>query len=273
MYPILFHIGSYGVHTYGVVLMIAFVLGVARTYRAAQARKQKDPAWTISPDDVLDLGILAIVLGIIGARLLFVIVDWDEYRGHIGDIFRIWEGGVSFHGSLIGFLAAVGYYCWRRKKPFLEMMDLVAPGGMLAYAIGRIGCFFNGCCYGCATAMPWGVRFWDDGRLTVPSHPTQLYSTAISLVFFGLLVRIEKTRAYRGQVFCWYILFSAVERFIMEIWRADVTSSGSAFGLTQVQWLCIGMFLIALAGFVFLRARTAATRTNEGDRASGIVER
>jgi phosphatidylglycerol:prolipoprotein diacylglycerol transferase len=149
-------------------------------------------------------------------------------------------------------------------------MDLVSPGGMLAYAIGRIGCFFNGCCYGCPTTMPWGVRFWDDGRLTVPSHPTQLYSTAISLVFFALLVRIEKRRSYYGQVFCWYILFSAVERFIMEIWRADVTSSGSAFGITQVQWLCIGMFIVALAGFAALRARTARAGRIQAPGASSL---
>ncbi len=113
---------------------------------------------------------------------------------------------------------------------------------MIAYAIGRIGCLLNGCCYGAPTNMPWGMRFFDDGHWTPPSHPTQLYASLLSLVFFAGLVWLEKRQTYRGQIACWYLLGTATERFLMEIWRAGTTSDvvrvGPIHFLTDVQWLC-----------------------------------
>lgn len=257
MRPILFHIGSYGVHSYGVLLMCAIILSVWRAYTAASRRKTNDPAYPISPDDVLDVTIWIVAGIVIGARLLFVAVDWSDYQGHFADIFRVWNGGLSFHGGLIGVIVALIIFSARRRIPFLTLADLIAPSAMLGYAVGRIGCFLNGCCYGAPTNMPWGVRFHDDGILTPPSHPTQLYSTALSLVFFGILVWMEQRRPFAGQVAFVYILFSAIERFIMEIWRAGTTSSGGAFGLTEVQWLCIAMAIVALVALRILKRRGA----------------
>lgn len=260
MRPILFHIGSYGVHSYGVLLMLAIVLSVWRAYGAARRRKARDSSYPISPDDVLDVTIWIVAGIVIGARLLFVAVDWGDYAGHPLDILRVWNGGLSFHGGLIGVIIALILFALRRRIPFLTLADLIAPSAMLGYAVGRIGCFFNGCCYGAPTNMPWGVRFNDDGVWTVPSHPTQLYSTLLSLVFFGVLVWMERRSRFPGQISFFYILFSAVERFIMEIWRADVTSSGGAFGLTEVQWLCVAMAIVAFAALAILR-RSAAKPT------------
>ncbi len=255
MRPILFHIGSYGVHSYGVLLMLAIVLSVWRAYGAAQRRQAADPAYPLSPEDVLDVTIWIVAGIVIGARLLFVAVDWSEYRGNLADIFKVWNGGLSFHGGLIGVLVALFLFSVRRRVPFLVLGDLIAPSAMLGYAVGRVGCFFNGCCYGAPTNLPWGVRFHDDGILTPPSHPTQLYSTALSLLFFGILVWAERRQKFAGQIGFLYILFSAIERFIMEIWRADVTSTVVALGLTDVQWLCITMALVASGALVWLQRR------------------
>jgi phosphatidylglycerol:prolipoprotein diacylglycerol transferase len=257
MRPILFHIGSYGVHSYGVLLMLAIVFSVWRAYSHARSRKAAAPAYPIAPDDVLDVTLWIVAGIVIGARVLFVAVDWGEYKGHLADIFKVWNGGLSFHGGFIGVILALILFARSRRIPFLTLGDLIAPSAMLGYAIGRVGCFFNGCCYGSPTSMPWGVRFHDDGILTPPSHPTQLYSTALSLVFFGILLGVEKRQKFAGQIAFLYVLFSAIERFIMEIWRADVTSTVIALGMTDVQWLCITMAVVAVSVLVWLRRRGA----------------
>jgi phosphatidylglycerol---prolipoprotein diacylglyceryl transferase len=258
MHPILFSIGPsshpFAVHTFGVVLMIAFLAGIWRSY--AVAKKNDARSEGITPDNVLDAGMWMIISGIIGARLLFVIIDWPSYQHNLRSMFALWEGGISFHGGLLGGLLALIIYCNRKHIPLARLADIVAPSVMLAYAIGRIGCFFNGCCYGAPTNMPWGVRFFDDGHWTVPSHPTQLYASMLSFIFFAGLVWLEKRKAFDGQVVCWYVLGASVERFVMEIWRAGVTSSQLYSGLTDVQWLCVTMAVSATVVLQILRRRS-----------------
>lgn len=258
MFPVLFHVGSFVVHTYGIVLMIAFLVALGRAYSVA--KRQNDP--DTPPDNILDVGIWMIIIGVLGARLLFVVIGWSDYRhapDFPGNIFKVWEGGLSFHGGLFGGIAALIVYCLIKRLPILKVADLFAPSVMIAYAIGRVGCFLNGCCYGAPTEMPWGVRFFDDDHWTVPSHPTQLYASALSLVFFGGLLWLERHRAYLGQVVCWYLLGAATERFLMEIWRAGTTSDlvhvGPIRFLTDVQWLCLGIATVALTGMAVLRRK------------------
>ncbi len=260
MFPVLFHVGSFVVHTYGVVLMLAFLVALGRAY--AVAKRQADPA--VPSDSILDVGIWMIVIGVLGARLLFVAIGWHDYSrapDFPGNIFKVWEGGLSFHGGLIGGIVALLAYCLIKRLSILKVADLFAPSVMIAYAIGRVGCFLNGCCYGAPTAMPWGIRFFDDGRWTPPSHPTQLYATALATVFFLGLVYAERHRHYLGQVACWFLLGTATERFIMEIWRAgttsDLVSVGPIHFLTDVQWLCLGIFAVGLIGMALLRRKYA----------------
>jgi phosphatidylglycerol:prolipoprotein diacylglycerol transferase len=259
MHPILFHIGSYAVHTFGVMLMIAFIAAAYRAYHTA-AKLSGTPG-SPDPTDVLDVSVWVILAGVAGARALFIAIDWDQYRGHPGTWLAIWEGGISFHGALIGGLIAVAVFTIRRHISFLKLVDLLAPSLMLGYAIGRIGCFFNGCCYGMPTSMPWGVRFWDDTRnaWTVPSHPTQIYSSLMSFAFLAVLTRIERHKSFDGQLLGWYLIFAGIERFIMEIWRAGYTSTGiMAFGLTDVQYLCMVVGAIGAVTLVVLRRRHSA---------------
>ncbi len=261
MFPVLFHVGTFAVHTYGVVLMLAFLAALARTYGAA--KRLQDP--TVPPDNILDAGIWMIIVGTVGARLLFVLVDWDSYR-HAPNFplntLQVWQGGLSFHGGLFGGIGALIGYCLLKRMSILKVADLFAPSVMIAYVIGRLGCLLNGCCYGAPTTMPWGIRFHDDGVLTPPSHPTQLYASLLSLGFFAGLVWLERRRAYYGQISCWYILLAATERFLMEIWRAGTTSDvvrvGPIHSLTDVQWLCLVMAAVALVGMAVLRRRYPA---------------
>ncbi len=253
MFPVLFHIGSFAVHTYGVVLMAAFMVSIYIAYRTAQRRTVHDPTWTITPENVLDLGIWLVVAGLVGARVMFVALDWEMYSAHPLDMFRVWQGGLSFHGGFFGGLICVAIFCVRNKIPVLSMADLYAPGCMLGYAIGRVGCFLNGCCYGAPTHMPWGIRFHDDGVLTPPSHPTQLYSVALGLLSFAWLLHLQKRQAFRGQLSCWFFILAGAERFIMEIWRANVTSTVVALGMTDVQLLCLSFIVLGVVGLALCR--------------------
>ena len=260
MHPILFTLrfGTHAipVHAYGLLLAIALVVAVVRTCAVAERRSKDGSAFR--GDDVFDAGIWLIVCGLIGARLLFVAFDWSSYKEHPLNALRFWEGGISFHGALFGGFLALVVFCRRRKLSILRIADLFAPSVILAYAIGRIGCFFNGCCYGMPTTMPWGVSFFDDGAWTPPSHPTQLYAAALSLVFFGFLVLLERRKRFDGQVFFWYVLAAAVERFVMEIWRAGVTSTVYLGGITDVQILCLSMGILAVIGLQVMGRRSRA---------------
>jgi len=264
MHPILFQHGTFVLHTYGVVLMLAFLAALERTYGVAKRRN--DPQ--LLPDNVLDVGIWMIVIGVIGARLMFVIIGWHDYRyapDFPANTFKVWQGGLSFHGGLFGGAGALIGYCLLKRISILKMADLFAPSLMIAYVIGRLGCLLNGCCYGAPTNMPWGMRFFDDGRWTPPSHPTQLYASVLSLFFFFGLVWLEGRRTYYGQVICWYFLLAATERFLMEIWRAGTTSDvirvGPIHFLTDVQWLCLGMAALAVAGMAVFRRKYPAPRS------------
>lgn len=270
MFPVLFHIGSFAVHTYGVVLMAAFMVSIYIAFRMAQRRIAQDKPWPITPEQVLDLGIWLVVAGLVGARVMFVALDWEMYSAHPSDMFRVWQGGLSFHGGFFGGLIALSIFCIRHRIPVLSMADLYAPGCMLGYAIGRVGCFLNGCCYGAPTSMPWGIRFHDDGVLTPPSHPTQLYSVALGLLSFALLLHLQKRQSFRGQLSCWFFILAGAERFIMEIWRANVTSTVVALGMTDVQLLCLSFIALGVVGLAICR-RLPALRASASLPSSRIA--
>jgi phosphatidylglycerol---prolipoprotein diacylglyceryl transferase len=239
MHSILFRIGPFPVYSYGFMLMLAFLAATAVAVRLGKQRG-------IQPEYIFDLTAAILVSAIIGARLLYVALQWSYFRDHPDHIVRLWEGGLSFHGGLVGGLLAGIVYCRRRGLSFLRMGDVVAPGVALGYAIGRVGCFLNGCCYGGPTDLPWACRFHDPpitGPLTPPSHPTQIYASIINLGVFYLLLRIFRRQRVTGQVLWSYIVFYAVYRFGIEFLRAGVTAQVAAAGLTQAQWASIGMLL------------------------------
>jgi len=194
MHSILFRIGPFPIYSYGFMLMLAFL---AATAVAARLGRQRG----IQPESIFDLTAFILVSAIIGARALYVALGWSYFQEHPDRIWRLWEGGLSFHGGLVGGLLAGIVYCRRRGLSFLRMGDVVAPGVALGYSIGRIGCFLNGCCYGGPTNLPWACRFHDPpitGPLTPPSHPTQIYASIVNLGVQALGIRREAVATARG---------------------------------------------------------------------------
>ncbi|MGC8861362.1 MAG: prolipoprotein diacylglyceryl transferase [Armatimonadota bacterium] len=228
----LFKLFGVPIRAYGLMLVIGFVLGVGRAARIARGRG-------IAPEKIWDLGLIVLLSGVVGARLVYVLLDLpnESFR----EFFEVWNGGLSFHGGLI-FALVFGWLFVRRVGiPFLVAADFSAPSAALGYAITRIGCFLNGCCYGAPTTLPWAVRFEDHGVITPPSHPTQLYATLANLIVFYLLTRLEKMNRAPGFVFTSYLGMYSVYRLLIEFLRKGYTAEPWLLGLTHAQWVSLGV--------------------------------
>ena len=234
MYPVLFRIGNVAIYSYGFMLAVGVAVSLVLIMR--QAKKEG-----IDEEPVLDLTIISVLAGLIGARLFYVFFyDWDYYRLNLLQILDFRNEGLVWYGAFIlGAVAAI-VYMRIKKLPFWRMIDLVAPYLAVGYAFGRIGCFLNGCCFGTPTMMPWGVVF--PGLDLVPRHPSQLYSALLSLGLFIYLLRLYPRRRFDGQVFLTYIIGYAILRFGVEFFRENLLV-WAGFSIAQV--VAAGILVIA----------------------------
>jgi phosphatidylglycerol:prolipoprotein diacylglycerol transferase len=245
---------SITLHSYGLLLVLGFFVS---TWLACLEAKRRG----YDPNIILDAAMPLLLVSIALCRVLYFVVYPDQWRG-FGQFLQIWNGGLSFHGSIIGALGTLAYFSWARKIPFGTLCDCVSPGMFLGYAVGRVGCFLNGCCYGHPTDSIFGVVFPSEGNraiLTPPSHPAQLYSTALGLLIFGFLWSVRTRPAFNrfpGQLAIVMLGFYAIERFIMEIFRSGATAP-TAFGL---EWITaaqlasvVGLFVLGAIYLVLSR--------------------
>ncbi len=232
MRPVLVKIRALTIYSYGFMLAVAFFIG---TLLARLEARRKE----IDPDIVLDLVLVIAAGGIIGARLFYVIGNWQQFAKTPISVFAIWQPGLVFYGGLFG--GAIGVLIFTRvKNLFLwDIADAITPSLALGYAIARIGCFLNGCCYGAPSSMPWAVNFFD-----VPRHPTQLYSFVYSLVIFGIIWFSRKRIKAPGILFWSYLGLYTISRFTVEFFRV---SQSVIFGLSAAQIISIFVFIMAAA--------------------------
>jgi|YelNatPaOPRAMG01_1025707.scaffolds.fasta_scaffold30430_1 phosphatidylglycerol:prolipoprotein diacylglycerol transferase len=254
MHPILFSVGRISIRSYGVMLVVGFLVGLWRAVRVSRSRG-------INPEQTADASLVALLSGIVGARLLYLLLNvphegWGVFR----EAHRIWEGGLSFHGGLAAAVIGVWVYVRMKKISFLALADLLSPSLALAYAFARIGCFLNGCCYGHATNLPWAVVFKDpaSGNLTSPSHPSQLYAFVANLIIFWILIRIEKLNRPTGFIFTSYIALYSVYRFLNEFTRKGATAEVWFAGLTQAQ--VVSLLAIIVCGLILIRMNRRVRR-------------
>ncbi len=262
MKPILFYVGSVPIYSYVVFMNLAFV--AALTYAWIEARRQGM--------DVLYVAELALVLyifGLFGARLLYVLVAWEDFSGDFLKIFQIWKGGLVFYGGLIGASAAGVAYILLRKLPLGKWADLLAPAAMVTLMVGRIGCFLNGCCYGkMAPDLPWGVRYpMDHPNLMLASqvkvHPAPLYESAATALIFGFLLWLMRHKKRDGQVFWVMVLAYGAARFVIEFVRGDYRGTVPYIGLSTSQFLSV---LGVIAALLFLARSLRMERHITGSR-------
>lgn len=217
MYPVLFKIGPLTVHTYGLLLAIAFLSAIGLAVRRAKREG-------LDSQKIFDLCFYLVLGAIIGSRILFVVLNYRFYLDNPLQILKLWEGGLVYYGGMLGTLVVGIWYMRRHKLPLWKLADIMAPSVALGQAIGRLGCFMAGCCYGRQTDVAWAVTFSNINCLApigIPLHPAQLYSSALALVVFLLLLLIYRYRKFMGQVFWSYVVLYSINRFILEFWRSD----------------------------------------------------
>ncbi|MEW6201182.1 MAG: prolipoprotein diacylglyceryl transferase [bacterium] len=239
MHSELLRIGPLTIHSYGVMLALAFLAGILWARREARAAGMP-PEW------ILDAGVYVIVLSILFGRLLYVILDINYYLQHPSEIINIQMGGLSLHGGVAGGALGVMYFCWRRKVGVFKFGELVIPSLALGTAIGRIGCFLNGCCHGKSSVAPWAIALPELKDGGILRHPTQLYESLLCLLLFFFLLFMKRYRRKDGDLFAFYLMGYSVVRFVVEFYRAGASSVIGWIGFTYAQWLSIAVFVFGM---------------------------
>jgi phosphatidylglycerol:prolipoprotein diacylglycerol transferase len=239
MHPILFYLGHFPIYSYGVMLGVAFLAGISWALYHA-------PKYGVTKEAVMEVASLCIIGAVVGSRLAYVMLHWNYYSQNLGKIFAVREGGLTFYGGVACALLLAVPYIFRKKYSLAAFFDLFSPPIALGYAIARIGCFLNGCCYGRVTACSFfllGVKF---PYLYGCRYPTQLYSLGYSLVIFFILLKLSRRSHFPGELFFDYLWLYGVARFFMEYLREEPFTIGGF--LTVGQMSCV--IIIALALFL-----------------------
>jgi phosphatidylglycerol---prolipoprotein diacylglyceryl transferase len=245
--PRLFHIGSFFVPTYGVLVATGVLIGLWVSVR--NSAKQG-----IKPENAWDFGIAVVLAGIVGSKILYIILEWQNNLS-LGENLRaifsfdtLQSGGV-FSGGLIAAFLVAWWFLRKHHMPALATCDAFAPGLAIGHCIGRLGCFAAGCCYGKPTDHWWGVIFKNLlptplADALVPREPTQLFESGAELIIFFILTWMFRRKKFDGQVFGAYLFLYGIARFFLEFIRDD-PGRGSVFGgaLSGTQLIAIGLVL------------------------------
>lgn len=252
MYPKIVDIGPVTIHTYGLLLAVAFIAGIWLTSR--NARRQG-----LDPDAIWNMGLIVIFSALIGAKLLLFVSDYGYYSQNPREIFSLStlrSNGV-YYGGLLLALGASFWYLRAKQLPAMLVADLAAPGLALGQAIGRLGCLSAGCCFGKATHLPWGITFTDRYAydnvgvpLNAPLHPTQLYESAGAALLFGFLMWRLSRKHFTGQIILEYLALYSALRFAVEFFRDDERGFVLHDLLSTSQLIAI-VTLLASAGFLY----------------------
>lgn len=261
MFPKLLSLGNFFLPTYGLLVAAAFLIGLWLSQKLARRSG-------LDPEKIANLAVYCALTGLLGAKLLMFVFDWHIYSLDPASIFSLstlMSAGV-FHGGLVLALAFAVVYLRRQKMPFLASADVLAPGLTMGHAIGRLGCFAAGCCWGTRCDRPWAVTFRsrDAEDLTgvplgVPLHPAQLYEMALLIgLFFFLWKRFARPHP-PGRILAEYLVYSSLIRFGVEFFRAHAQALpfGGPFSLTQ--WISIFLAILGIVLWTKSMPQAAST--------------
>lgn len=211
MDPVAFRLFGLDVRWYGILIALGAVLAVW----VAENLIQKNPA--IPKESVVDYALYALPLGILGARLYYVLFEWEYYGQYPAEILAIRNGGLAIHGGILAGMLVAWFFARKRKLSFWDFIDMLAPGVVLAQGIGRWGNFMNGEAHGGPTDLPWAIQV--GGEMV---HPTFLYESILDVgIFLFLFFVLAKRRKFRGQLAAWYLILYGIGRFCIEGLRTD----------------------------------------------------
>ncbi len=224
MHPILIKLGPITIYSYGVMVAVGFGLATLLIYRCASK-------FNVNKDMIIDLAIIILIAGMVGARLLYILLNLNYYIANLLEIPNLSKGGLVWYGGFLSALFASAWYIRKKGFNFWNVGDLMAPYIALAQAIGRIGCFLNGCCYG------------------IEGHPVQIYSSLLLLAIFAILRLWQDRRHFAGEIFLAYCILYSSKRFSIEFLRGD--NPRIIYGLTLSQFISILVILISFIVFVY----------------------
>lgn len=239
MYPILLRVGPVTIYSFGLAIALAFLAAMLVVRFEVRRRG-------FHPDLSYDIVLWALVGGIIGSRIIYVVGHWNYYTDDPIKILLIQSGGLVWYGGLLGGAAAVILFLKKKNLPLATFADIVAPALPLGAAVGRIGCFLNGCCYGKPTSLPWAVDF-----LGAQRHPTQIYEFFMNLAIFGIVWSVRKRMGKPGTLFWLYLALYSLARFSVEFVRVTIPVW---IGLSGSQLLSILLFIAAISMLLLIRA-------------------
>lgn len=240
MHPIFLQIGDFTIRSYGFMAMVGFLVGWLLMHLN---RKHAG----LTEDQAANLLLVAMVTGILGARIFYVALEWDYFARNPGQIVRIDRGGLVFYGGFLLAMGSVIGYCRWRHLDVVRVLDVFAPAMSAAHACGRIGCFLNCCCYGSVTASCFGVRYpaGSEAALKYPGqklHPIQLYEAAENILACGLYFYLVR-KGRRGMAMAAYMLVYGVCRFVNEFFRGD---NPHWLWFTPAQWIGLGLIPVGI---------------------------
>lgn len=251
VHPIAFTIGGLQIHWYGITLSLAMALGVSLFSYFGKRRG-------FHPDFLADVSLWMLIGGILGARLDSALHDWDQHTNPLW-IFNLREGGFAIHGAIFGGMLGNILRFRKAGYPFLEGLDLALAILLPPMALGRVGCFLQGCCYGSPCDVPWAINI---PGLPLARHPVQLYETGMDLLLWPLVLYVFFHSRHQGQTVCTMLMTYAVIRFTAEFFRQTVMWGP----LSREQWGSVTIFALAGLALAFYKgpARFRPDRVDPG---------
>ena len=241
------------IYWYALIIITGFLLGAVFT--AISARKKG-----IKTEYIWDIALYGLIFGLIGARIYYVIFDFDSVRGSFWNVFKIWEGGIAIYGAIIAAVITAYVYCRKKSLPTLRIFDLCCQGLLIGQAVGRWGNFVNAEVYGGVTSLPWGMAI-DGGA---PVHPLFLYESLWNVLGLIIILLFRNRVKTDGKVFSFYILWYSFGRLLLEGMRQNqyILKITENIGISQV--VAIIGIICGISGLVFLKnkAQTVEVQNN-----------
>jgi phosphatidylglycerol:prolipoprotein diacylglycerol transferase len=257
MHPELIRIGSFVLPTYGVLLAAGFLA-------ALWLVRKRAPAFGVRSDTAGDISIWVLLAGLLGSKLLLVLIEGPaRYLGSWGGLVDLAKSAGVFYGGLIGAILVTFLLLRKYGLSFWTFADIAAPAVALGQAIGRLGCFSAGCCWGRECHEPWAVTFTDPAAATnvgvpldVPLHPTQLYEAVGTALLCVVLLKTERRR-FPGETFAWYLVGYALLRGTIEFFRGDPRGTLPGTSLSTSQFIALLGLVTAVVILAVQRRKTA----------------